>query len=148
MVLMIALISGLLPVMALRKVLLFTQSLTDNAVKFTNVSDGRMHIRKIVGKMVISGAAVAGDRAHSSLDEVPTRQSATNDSRAHIASLDVQVAEQSTAVGHIGVQNDRLIMSLGRNDLVIDQDESIYVNNFDGGGTPAVENSWNLWFED
>lgn len=131
--------------MALRKVLISTEALTNNAGSFTNVTNDRYHIRKIIGRIMPNGVLVIADDAHSSLDELNTTQRNQNDSRAHIATVQLVVMGGTGTIRQAG---QTIVLSFGRNDLVLDADESFFVNNEDANGAPAIRANWNLWYEE
>lgn len=133
--------------MPLRKVLLFSASLSLNAASFVNVTARRLHVRKMIHSLAVIGTLVALDQARSSIDEVPTDQSTTNDSRSHISDATVQVSGISTNGALVSIV-DRMIQAFNRNDLVLDPDEALFMNNVDGAGTPTIQARANIWYED
>jgi len=136
----------LLVTLLLRKVLISSTTLTDNAASFVNQTADRLHIRKIVGKANPGGASTPiGDQALSSLDEVPVRQAAANDSRAHIASVSMQTVGGTGAIAFV---SNETVLTFERGQLFLDPDEAIFENNQDIVGAPAVRFNWNIWYED
>lgn len=131
--------------MALRKALLSSSAFQDNARSFVNVTSDRLHVRKITGR--ISGAAtdaVLGDRVSVSLDEVPVAQNNQNDSRSHIG---LMTAEAVGGTGAISLSEHPMQMEFGRNDLVLDPDEALFMNTIDHKGAPACTMQINIWYE-
>jgi len=130
--------------MALRKANIATTTLANNAGSFVNQTNDRLHIRKIVGR-IITPTAVIGDDVSTSLDEIPVTQENVDDSRSHIA------AAHSACIGGTGAVTGTtglIVLSFNRDDLVLDPDEALFVNNRDIGGTPSIVVSWNLWYQD
>jgi len=129
----------------LRKVLVSSTTLTDNAASFVNQTADRLHMRKLVGRANPGGATVVGDQALSSFDEIPTRQAGTNNSRAHIASI---VAVNTGGTGAITSQGEGTVLTFERDQLFLDPDEAWFMNNQDIIGAPNVRFNWNIWYED
>jgi len=129
----------------LRKVLVSSTTLTDNAASFVNQTADRLHMRKLVGRVLPGGSTVIGDEAISSFDEIPTRQSGTNNSRAHIGSIEF-VADGAT--GAIAGNGRNLVLTFERDQLFLDPDEAWFMNNQDVVGATAVRFNWNIWYED
>lgn len=128
----------------LRKVVLSSSTLSDNAASFTNVTGERLHARKIHGTAHSTAVGAIGDAAVSSLDEVPTAQFSVDDSRAHIGHAIISGFEASGS----GTSTTPFYMEFDRGDLFLDPDESWFVNNFDETGAPPVDTNWNIWYED
>ncbi len=130
----------------LRKVNVGSTSLTNNAASFVNQTADRLHIRKVVGRVVnTTTASTIGDSATSSLDEVPVAQNIVNDSRSHIAQI------QGKAPGGTGSAEpvaDNVMLTFERGQLFLDPDEALFVNNTDVSGAMAAVFMWNLWYED
>lgn len=129
----------------LRKVLVSSTTLTDNAASFVNQTADRLHLRKLVGKVLPGGATVLGDQAISSFDEQPVRQSGTDNSRAHIASI---AAVNTGGTGAIASHGENTVLTFERNQLFLDPDEAWFMNNQDVVGAPNVRFNWNVWYED
>lgn len=146
---LIILASGLLmSVLKLRKVLLFSVSLTNNAASFVNTTAKDLHIMRIVHQLTVQGVLVAADSALSSLDEVPTAQIQSNDSRAHISGVAVGTGTFSTNGGLNPTGVPQLVLNFRRGDLVLEPDEAIFMNNVDGAGTPTINARANIWYDD
>lgn len=131
--------------MALRKVNLATTSLTDNVASFVNQTARRLHMRKLVGRATGSAATAAGDISKSSVDEIPDNQDSVNDSRSHIAVLDLATSGGTGAVAPVP---QRLVISFNREDLVLDPDEAFFINNVDVVGAQPSLFTWNFWYQD
>jgi len=132
--------------MPLRKIVLSSSTLTDNARSFTNLTDKRLHIRKIRGYSTGSSTGqVVGDQATSSLDEVPVSQEGVNDSRSHIAST---MAEVAGATGAVAATHTVITLAFNRGDLFLDVDEALFMNNQDVVGAMAWNFGWSIWYED
>lgn len=132
--------------MALRKAVIFSSTLTDNAGSFVNVTADRLHIRLLdLQGVPVSGAAALGDAVECSIDEVPVSQAQINDSRSHIMSVDA-IVEGGT--GAIELTNGKKVLAFNREDLVLDPDEAIFMNNADIAGTPPAGFKLNVWYED
>lgn len=125
----------------LRKVLLRTAAETDNAASFVNESGDDLHIRKIV--MDTAQATVAnGDEYSASIDEVPTTQAGTNDSRAHVLHC---ASQAEGTVGNFS-PNARAQISFERGQLVLEPDEALFLNiAVTGTGTGSTR--CNIWYE-
>lgn len=131
--------------MPLRKALLSSSSLQNNAASFTNLTNDRLHIRKLDLSTKSSGtAAVLGDAAGCSIDEVPVFQSSTNDSRSHIMAVSSQVIG---GTGAIESNTPARVLSFNRGDLVLDPDESIFMNTEDISGAMSVRFNLNIWYD-
>lgn len=143
---LIYLLPLLLSIGILRKVVLSSSALQNNAVSFTNQTARRMHIRKSsLAFSMEAGAAIAlGDSALASLDEVPVIQAQVNDSRSHIQQAS---AQGSGGTGAIAATFESSVLTFNRNDLVLDPDESIFLNLLDIVGAMPVTASANLWYE-
>lgn len=137
------LIPAILIVNSLRKVNLFANGLTDNAVSFTNVTDKLLNIRKAILTMVTTGTLVAADSWTCSLDEVPVSQMRITDSRSHIIGGTVKVGD----VGNLGTGKFARTISFNRGDLELDTDEALFLNLTDIAGAPTVDGSVNLFYE-
>jgi len=132
--------------MALRKVVLSSSTHTDNAVSFSNQTSRKLFVRKVVGRIIPSSSAgVLGESVNYSLDEIPVRQSAVNNSRLHIATMSATVAG---GTGSIALIADQVNLTFQRDDLMIDKDESLFANAADLAGTLASACSWNIWYQD
>ncbi len=131
--------------MLLRKVLLTTTAQTDNAASFVNQTADRLHMRKLVGRMLGSAADTLGETNVSSFDEIPVRQSAVNDSRAHIAQIDYKVIG---GTGAVTGESAGIVLTFERGQLFLDPDEAWFVNNNAGVGSAAPRSGWNIWYED
>jgi len=129
--------------MPLRKVMIRSNTLTDNAASFTNVTAKRLHILKMVLKVLQRGTIfVDGDQANVSIDEIPIAQKASNDSRSHIGSVDFAANTIAVTIAQT------LVLTWNRDDFVLDPDESIFMNIEDQTGAPAISGSCNLWYDD
>lgn len=133
--------------MPLRKALIRSVALQDNAGSFTNVTNKRLHIRKLDLTMQVSATFVAGDEARMSVDEVPAAQDGVNDTRSHIAGLSFMMGD-STGAGLKPTYEGSKILSFNRNDLVLDPDEAIFLNTVDETGAPTLVSKVNVWYED
>lgn len=134
--------------MPLRKVNLAVNAApSNNMASFTNVTARRLHIRKTVGTGNLQATVTALDHAILELAEQSTAVSSTNDSRALIDTMRFIVGD-STAYG-LGLQpTQRAVLAFNRNDLVLDTDESLFVNGTDVVGTATIRANWNLFYED
>lgn len=130
--------------MPLRKALLSATVLQDNSASFTNLTNDRLHIRKIDLSSVGGVATQIGDSASASLDEVPVDQSIVNDSRSHIASV---TAVNTGGTGALISENSSKVLSFNRSDLVLDPDEALFWNLNDIVGAPPVRFNCNIWYE-
>lgn len=130
--------------MPLRKALLSATVLQDNSASFTNLTNDRLHIRKVVMKALSGVATQIGDAASASLDEVPVDQSIVNDSRSHIASV---LAVNTGGTGALISDGDGQTLSFNRGDLVLDPDEALFLNLNDIVGAPPVRFNANFWYE-
>lgn len=132
--------------MALRKALVQSSSIQDNAASFVNVTAERLHIRMLHLFNTPEGtAAVVGDAQIASVDEVPVLQAQVNDSRSHIMSIS-PVAIGGT--GTIVASSEHLILPFNRNDLVLDPDEALFLNIKDIVGNLDQGIGLNVWYED
>lgn len=134
------LLAVLIPVLALRKVLLITSALGDNRASFVNTTAKRLHIRKVDLSANIIGTVTAADSFKAELAESPAMQSELNDSRALIA--------HCTCSGTGGGLRDRDKLAFGRNDLVLDPDDALFLNTLDDNGAPSVSVNCNIFYED
>lgn len=125
--------------MALRKVHLTTTALGDNRASFVNTTGDRLHIRKINLIMIIAGTPVVTDQAAGELAESPVFQSNTTDSRSVLA-----LSRASGAPGG-GAERDKI--ALGRNDLIVDPDDALFLNTDDTTGTPTIRCDCTIWYE-
>jgi len=132
--------------MALRKAVIQSSALTDNAGSFVNVTADRLHIRllDLVGYGEVTDAAI-GDRQSCSIDEVPVDQHDVNDSRSHIMSANTAMIGGTAALSALPVSK---VLPFNRNDMVLDPDEAIFMNISDIKG--ALDYGWtlNVWYED
>ncbi len=132
--------------MALRKAIIFSSVLSNNAGSFVNVTSDRLHIRMLdLVTVSESGASTPGDSAQCSIDEVPVAQVGVNDSRSHIMSAQ-SGAEGGTA--SVEATSGSKTLPFNRNDLVLDPDEAIFMNNIDVSGNLGVGFALNVWYED
>lgn len=143
-VILATLFSAFFVVGILRKALIVASSLVDNAGSFTNQTARRLHIRKIVLSILPSQAVVLGDMMTASLDEIPISQFELDDSRTHIAGA---VAQATGGTGAVAFTSNGAVISFNRNDLVLDSDESLFLNLSDIVGAMPVNVSANLWYE-
>ncbi len=132
-------------VLLLRKVVVRSTTLTDNAASFVNQTADRLHLRKLVGRIRARSSMAIGDIAASSFDEIPVFQGDVNDSRAHIAEMSIQT---SGGTGAIGAVSNNIVLTFERNQLFLDPDEAWFMNNQDEVGAPPIEAAWNIWYED
>lgn len=131
--------------MPLRKALVSSSSLQDNAASFVNVTAKQLNIRKLDLKSLSeSTAAALGDSARCSIDEVPADQSSLNDSRSHIMSLDVAPIG---GTGAVEVLQQQKVLSFNRGDLVLDPDDAIFMNIVNIVGSLDVGFALNIWYE-
>jgi len=129
----------------LRKVVISSTSLSNNAASFVNETAVRLHITKLVG-VLHPGTTAIGDRATFSLDEVPVIQNSINNSRSHVMRVDLN---HSGGTGSTTSPNDRATMSFERGQLPLDPDDALFWNGRDSVGTPAISDaSVNAWYED
>lgn len=133
-------------VLAWRKVLLSSSTLTDNAASFVNQTARRLHLLRTVHRLTSTGSAAAiGDNVRSSLDEQPVAQASVNDSRSHISAV------ETTTVGGTGVIDlmpVTLVLDFPRNALVMDSDDAIFLNNTDVSGAVPADANVNIWYDD
>jgi len=142
----IVLLAVLASLLLLRKVLVRSSTLTDNAASFVNQTADRLHMRKLVGRVQSESTnLVIGDAARSSLDEIPVDQSSVNNSRAHIAVIEMVMAGGTAAVKGVPAN---IVLTFERNQLFLDPDEAWFMNNQDIIGAPDVGFTWNIWYED
>jgi len=129
--------------MTLRKALIRSTALQNNAGSFVNVTAKVLHIRKLKLSLRVTGAMVAGDQAGMEIAEVPVLQQATNDSRALIA-------EVSTIIANTVAINDKGqdTITFERNQLKLEPDEALFMNTEDRVGAPNIEAHCNVWYED
>lgn len=143
---MLALFALLATTMLLRKVIVRTTALTDNAGSFVNQTADRLHMRKLVGRAGnTTSTSALGDVASSSFDEIPIGQSDVNNSRAHIAEIDIAV---TGATGAIRGEANNVVLTFERGQLFLDPDEAWFVNNTDIAGAGNFSFGWNIWYED
>lgn len=140
------LIFGILSMsLLLRKVVLSTSALQNNAVSFVNQTARTLHIRKIrMSGFAESTAGTLGDSATASLDEVPIAQNIVNDSRSHIQACQAQVAG---GTGSVEATFDNSQQGFGRSDLMLEPDEALFLNTTDISGALDVTFSANIWYE-
>lgn len=132
--------------MPLRKALLFSSTQQNNAASFTNLTNSRLHIRKLdLNTRGSSTAGALGDAAFCSIDEVPVAQAGTNDSRSHIMGIGAQVIG---GTGAIEANGGSKVLSFNRNDLVLDPDEAIFMNIENISGAMDMGYLLNVWYED
>jgi len=133
----------------LRKALISSTLLQDNAGSFVNVTAKDLHIRKLKLSLRQGGAIVRGDAYEASVDEVPAIQATVNDSRAHIQHGLIQASEQVGADGGTGLYGPQKdTMTFERGQLVLEPDEALFLNTSDLGGAPTVITKLNIWYED
>ncbi len=135
--------------MPLRKVLLFATGTTifaNNMASFTNVTNERMHCRKHKLMMQIVETVVALDRASVEFAERSTAVGATNDSRALIDYLH-QLVGDATGAGLATVNMAQSVMSWNRGDLVLDTDESWFLNGINKNGDPTGDAGLLIFYE-
>ncbi len=132
--------------MPLRKVNVFSSALTDNAASFTNVTSSTFDLLKLdLATVSESTAGALGDAAECSIDEVTTRQSASNDSRNHIMHITAAVIGGTGAVEASPAQK---IMSFRKGDLELRSDDSLFMNNTDVSGALDIGFALNIWYDD
>jgi len=130
----------------LRKALIQTTSiLTDNAGSFVNVTAVDLHIRKIKLSIRLVGTLVALDSVVATIDEVPSSQRASNDSRAHIAYVYATVSATASLTQYGAVKDT---ITFERRQLVLEPDEALFLNVVDILGNPPNEILCNIWYED
>lgn len=135
-------------IMPLRKVLLFASGLpTNNMASFTNVTADRLHIRKEKLSMMIAETIVALDRATVELSERSTAVLATNDSRDLIDWVH-QIVGDGTGAGLAPNNHASSVLTFNRGDLVLDTDDSLFMNGINKIGNPSIEANCNLFYED
>lgn len=134
--------------MPLRKVNLAVNATpSNNMASFTNVTAKRLHIRKTIGSANFAATVVALDHATLELAERSTTISGVNDSRALIDIVRLIVGD-ATGYG-LGLQPiPRAVLAFNRGDLVLDTDESLFVNGNDVTGGGTIRGNWNLFYED
>lgn len=122
----------------LRKVVLSTSALTDNAVSFVNQTARTLHIRKskIVGSHSTT-VGVIGDRQTASLDEVPVAQVAINNSRSHVQAATAQV---TGGTGALAPSFNNSYETWDRDDFKLEADEALFLNIADDAG--ALDMNW------
>lgn len=129
----------------LRKVLVSSSALTNNAGSFVNQTARRLHI--IISDLrglPESSAGVLGDSAVASLDEVPVIQAKVDDSRAHIQACSAQVIGGTGAVETVFNNSYR---RWNQNELVLDPDEALFLNIDDTSGALDVTFGANLFYD-
>jgi len=135
-----------LNLMAWRKVLLSSNTLTDNAASFVNQTARDLHILMTDHSVGPTGSAtVIGDNVRSSLDEQPVAQASVNDSRAHISAVQT---ENSGATGAIDMPWRFKVLAFPRNALVLRPDDAVFLNNTDVSGAPPADTNCNIWYDD
>lgn len=134
----------LLSVVVLRKALVAAATLQNNAGSFLNLTNDKLHIRRIQAKLRVRGTIVALDEATLSIDEEPVAGHATNDSRAHLLDVKVKIGD----VGSFGNNQAQDIIFFERGELVLDSDDAIFMNTVDDGGAPTVLATMNIYYED
>jgi len=131
--------------MPLRKALILTSTLANNAGSFVNQTARRLHIRKTIGTIWSNGNTVIGDVSQSSLDEVPVQQ-IVDDSRSHIDHITLATGGGTGGIGPTIAQ--RAVLNWNREDLVLDPDEALFVNTIDVAGAQPTASAWNLFYQD
>ncbi len=131
--------------MPLRKVLLSTTTVSNNAVSFVNQTARRLKIRKSIMGISSSEADSLGEANNASLDEVPVNQHRSNDSRSHI---DYVKGNVGGGTGAIVMAPGRAVLSFGPNDLVLDPDEALFLNTQADIGSAIPRSTVNLFYED
>jgi len=145
-VIMATLFATMMSIGLWRKAVLRTATLGNNGASFVNQTAKRLHIRKVIVRAMNGGSAtVLGDIAQCSLDEVPVIQMTTDDSRSHIAGT--QCANVG-GTGAIAMLTDREVLNFGRNDLVLDPDEALFLNTADVQGAPSFSGQAQIFYED
>lgn len=130
----------------LRKINLRTTSLTDNAASFVNESKDDLNIRKIFLTIRNTSTAVTiGERVSASVDELPVKQDAVTDSRAHILEANGAATGGTGAVAFTG---GKASITFERGQLVLEPDEALFLNVQDLVGTPTVSINVNIFYED
>lgn len=149
-ILLFIILGALAPALILRKAVLVVlgQVPANNMVTFTNTTDKRLHLRKLDLTLNTTGA-VAGDEMSISIDEVPIAQMFVNDSRSHIMGVTQSTSTDiGTAAASLTNQNAaQKVLSFQRDDLVLDVDESVYLNGVDSSGAPTFDGTLNIWYE-
>lgn len=130
----------------LRKAIISVTAKQNNAGSFVNVTAKDLHIRKIKLSIKPVSVLVVGDSAGLSVDEVPTIQFETNDSRAHVAFAWFQNPESAGDGPATSAPRDTI--TFNRDQLVLEPDEALFVNTQDLGGDPTMQASVNIWYED
>ncbi len=134
--------------MPLRKVLVRVAGQgSNNMGSFTNVTSKRLHMIMLDLNFRIIATIVALDNAAMSVDEVTTAQRNTNDSRAHIMGL-AQIVGDATGAGLATTNPAMKILRFNRNELVLDRDESLFMNGQDVVGGATFESWLNIWYDD
>lgn len=131
----------------LRKVLLATATLQDNAQSFVNLTAETLHIKKIVIFGQIRGTLVATDEVRISLDEVPAIQLGIDDSRSHIVGGECVNSSVSTN-GAIVPGRFYAVLTFDRGELMLDPDEAFFLNTSDVSGAATFVGRCNIWYED
>lgn len=131
----------------LRKVVISVTAFQSNAGSFVNESSDDLHIRKIILTIRMTATAlVVGDACTISIDEVPTPQEGTDDSRSAIISTSLIVGGGTGAIA--GGQTTPGVITFERNQLVLEPDEALFLNTQDFVGAPAVRMSALIYYED
>ncbi len=130
---------------SLRKALMVTTTLANNAASFVNETNEDLHIRKIEGNIWFSGTSVVGDISQSSLDESPVAQNSIDDSRSHIAQVTAVVNGGTGAINGVPGQK---VLSFNRGDLVLEPDEALFVNTVDVAGAAPTGSNWNIFYQE
>lgn len=106
----------------------------------------RLHIRKLdLTSKSESGNAILGDAAEASVDEVPVNQARLNDSRSHIMSATAVTIGGTGAIEFLPATK---LLTFNRDDLVLDPDESLFLNLLDIAGNLDVTFSLNIWYQE
>lgn len=90
---------------------------------------------------------VALDSAVLELAEQSTAQANTNDARGLLDCIRMAIGDGTNA-GLITNPQHRAVLAYNRNDLVMDTDDSLFINGIDVNGAPNITGGWNLYYED
>lgn len=132
--------------MAWRKVLLASSSLSANAASFVNQTARILNV--LMTDHNIRGAAsvsVLGDLVISSFDEQPVSQAQVNDSRQHISSVASTVQGGTGSITLLPISK---VLAFPRGALVMREDDAFFLNNEDQTGSPDINTSINIWYDD
>ncbi len=134
--------------MPLRKVNLFVSTTPSaNLASFTNVTARRLHIRKTKLVLQIIATFVAFDGIVLELAESAADQSSITDSRSLLDLVSTFIGD-ATGAGLSQNNAAQSQMAYNRGDLVLDPDESLFMNAIDVAGSPTARMNALIYYED